>query len=137
MDLENDIKKLVKTKVQNVRALERCNRLSFEISAEEWKRTIETMYHENLLSFTTLKLITSSKLNENEYKVSIELHSQLRGESVNISTKISEDETLDSVSTLWAYADWFEYEVNQRSAPIINGLKSKNPFGGTKIEYSH
>ncbi len=138
MDLESDINKLIKSKITRVRLFEACRRLSFTIDYKNWKPTMEALYYENLLSFTLMKIITFSHLEEGAgIKISIELHSRLRGESINVSTIVDKNQKIPSLTSLWTYADWFECEINHRAGKIIEGIKSKNPYEGKRREHSH
>ncbi len=135
MELLNDVKRLLKKELTSVVVQEELRRLSIEVESSEWKKTIETLYYENLLSFNILKVLVHVSCPDG-IKIAVELRSNLRSENVNVSTLITPGTSLESITNIWGDSDWFEHEINERTGQkIFDGTPGQSPFIGDLHEH--
>lgn len=136
MQLLDDVQKTLSKKILSNAESERLNRLDLVVAAEDWKPSIEALFHENLLSFTVLKAIVGRRDNL-KIKITAELSSRLRSEHVSVSALIDKNDALGSLTSIWLYSDWFEHELNKKFHEIFPLVSKSNPFIGDQVEYAN
>ena len=85
-------------------------RLRVSVDAKYWFDFLSLVKMENTLSFQKLHCLTAAR-DEGEVFLVAELSSPHWPETLSVRSQTDSKKDSDSISSLWAYADWLECEI--------------------------